>query len=187
MDYAQNNNGAGPPHVILFLQGDAEPNGPAVLTWNTSADDFVEASTSTYTEDIPVDGATLDDFENLNSVERRAAASNVVDALPENLVAYRFGDYVFTYPGADLSEPDNLLWVVVMLPDPDINGPLVPWQSIEVGLADKNVTIFQVKALAMQTETQNVYRASIGLPRLPDLTKVTHDAPAVGKQFESED
>ncbi len=187
MDYARINNGSGPPHVILLLQSDAEPNGLAVRTWNTTADDFVQLSTETYTEDIPVDGATLDDFENLNLVERRTAASNVLDAMSENLVAYRFGDYVFTYPGADLSEPDNLLWVVIMLPDPDVNSPLAPWQSIEVGLADKSVTIFQVKDLAMQTETQNAHRASIGLPPLPDLTTVTHDAPAVAKQIESED
>ncbi|MCH8913015.1 MAG: YIP1 family protein [Planctomycetes bacterium] len=187
MDYAQINDGSGPPHVILLLQSDAGPNAPAVRTWNTSADDFVEYSTDTYTEDIPVDNATLDEFENLTATERRVAVANVLDAMPKNLVAYRFGDYVFTYPGADLSAPDNLLWVVVMLPDPDVNRPLAPWQSIEVGLADKSVTIFQVANLAMQTESQNVYRASIGLPPLPDLTTVTHDAPAVAKQIESED
>ena len=107
--------------------------------------------------------------------------------MPENVVAHRFGDYVFTYPGADLSAPDNLLWVVVMLPDPDVNSPLAPWQSVEVGLADKSVTTFQVANLATQTDSQNVYRASIGLPPLPDLTTVTHDAPAVAKQIESED
>ncbi|MFB3107379.1 MAG: hypothetical protein ACE1ZA_21000, partial [Pseudomonadales bacterium] len=187
MDYAQINDGSGPQHVILLLQGDAEPNAPAVRTWNISADDLVEASTNTYTEDIPVNGATLDEFENLTSTERRAVVANVLDALPENLVAYRFGDYVFTYPGADLSAADNLLWVVVMLPDPDVNSPLAPWQSIEVGLADKGVTIVQVKDLEIQTETQNIHRESIGLPPLPDLLKVTHDAPAVATKIEGED
>ena len=58
---------------------------------------------------------------------------------------------------------------------------------IEVGLADQSVNTFQVRDLAMKTRRQNVHRASIGLPPLPDLTKVTHDAPAVAKQFESED
>ncbi len=187
MDYAQINDGLGPPHVILFLQGDPEPNGPAVRMWNTSADDFVEASTTTYTEDIVVDGVTLDEFANLTSAERRAAAANVLDAMPENVIAYRFGDYVFTYPGADLSAPDNLLWIVVMLPDPDVNDPLTVWQTIEVGLADQTMTTFQVRYLAAQIRTQNVYREAIGLPPLPDLTTVTHDAPAVAKQIESED
>jgi len=187
MNYARINSGSGPPHVILFLQNDAEPNGRAIRMWNTSTDDFVEFSTNTYTEDIPVDNATLDDFETLTSTERRAAVANVLDAMPENMVAYRFGDYVFTYRGADLSTPDNLLWVVVMLPDPDLNSPLTAGQSIEIGLADQSVKTFQIKDLAMQTESQNVYRASIGLPPLPDLLTVTHDAPAVAKQIESDD
>ena len=187
MDYARINNGSGPPHVILLLQRDAEPNAPVIPMWNTSADDFVEYSTDTYTEDIPVDNATLDDFETLTSTERRAVVANVLDAMPDNVVAYRFGDYVFTYPGADLNTPDNLLWVVIMLPDPDVNSPLAPWQSIEVGLADKGVTIVQVKDLAMQIKSQNAHRATLGLPPLPDLTTVTHDAPAVAKQIESED
>ena len=187
MSYAQTNTGSGPPHVILFLQSDAEPNGTAIRMWNTSADDFVEASTTTYTEDIPVDDATLDDFETLTSTERRSAVANMLDAMPENVVAYRFGDYVFTYPGADLSAPDNLLWIVVMLPDPDVNDPLTTWQTIEVGLANQTVTTFQVRYLAEQIRTQNVYREALGLPPLPDLTTVTHDAPAVAKQIESDD
>jgi hypothetical protein len=49
------------------------------------------------------------------------------------------------------------------------------------------VTTFQVRYLAAQIRTQNVYREAIGLPPLPDLTTVTHDAPAVAKQIESED
>ena len=187
MNYARINNGSGPRHIILLLQSDAGPNAPAIPMWNTSADDFVEYSTDTYTEDIPVDGATLDDFEMLTSTERRAAVANMLDALPENMVAHRFGDYVFTYPGADLSTPHNLLWIVVMLPDPDVNEPLIPWQTIEVGLADQSVQTFQVRDLAMKTRRQNVYREAIGLPPLPDLTSVTHDTPAVAKQIESED
>ena len=187
MNYAQINNGLGPKHVILFLQADAEPNGPVVSMWNTTADDFVEYSTATYTEDIPVDDTTLEEFENLSSIERQTAVSNVLNALPNDVVAYRFGDYVFTYPGADLSASDNLLWVVLMLPDPDVNSPLQAWQSIEVGLADQSVRTIQVANLATQIETQNVYRASIGLPPLPDLTTVTHNAPAVAKPSESED
>ena len=187
MDYARINNGSGPPHVILLLQSDAEPNGRAIRMWNTSADDFVEYSTDTYTEDIPVDNATLDDFETLTSTERRAVVANVLDAMPENVVAYRFGDYVFTYHGTDLSTPDNLLWIVVMLPDPDVNETLPPWQTIEVGLADQTVTTFQARYLPEQIRTQNIYRESIGLPPLPDLTTVTHNAPAVSKHIESED
>ena len=187
MDYARMNNGSGPPHVILLLQSDVEPNGRAIRMWNTSADDFVEASTNTYTEDIPVDNATLDDFEILTSTERQSAVANVLEAMPDNVVAYRFGDYVFTYHGADLSTPDNLLWIVVMLPDPGVNKTLAPWQTIEVGLADQTVTTFQARYLAEQIRTQNIYRESIGLPPLPDLTTVTHDAPGVAKQIESED
>ncbi len=187
MDYARINNGSGPPHVILLLQSDAEPNARAIPMWNTSADDFVEYSTNTYTEDIPVDNATLDDFENLTSTERRAVVADMLDAMPENVVAYRFGDYVFTYHGADLSTPDNLLWIVVMLPDPDVNEPLAPWQTIEVGLANQTVTTFQARYLAEQIRTQNVHREALGLGPLPDLTTVTYNAPAVAKHLESED
>lgn len=187
MNYARINNGSGPSHVILFLQSDVEPSDRPNRTWYTSADDFVEESTVTYTEDIPVDKATLDDFETLTSTERRAAVANVIDAMPDNVVAYRFGDYVFTYPGANLSTPNNRLWVVVMLPDPDLNRPRAAGQTIEVGLADRSVRTFQVTDLAMRTRTQNVYREAIGLPPLPDLTTVTHDAPAVAKQIESDD
>lgn len=187
MDYAQINDGSGPQHVILLLQGDAGLNAPAVRMWSTSVDDFVEYSTNTYTEDIVVDDVTLEEFEDLTATERRAVGANVVDAMPENVIAYRFGDYVFTYHGADLSATDNLLWVVVMLPDPDVNSPLQSWQSIEVGLADQSVNTFQFRDLAMRTQRQNVHRASIGLPLLPDLMTVTHGAPAVAKQIESED
>ena len=186
-NFAQSNNGSGPAHVILLLQSDAEPNGSAVVVWNTTADDFVEYSTDTYTEDISVGDATLEEFENLTLGERRAAAVDVLEAMPDDVVAYRFGDYVFTYPGADLSTPDNLLWVVVMLPDPEPNSQLSPWQSIEVGLADNSVTTFQLANLTARTATQNVYREAIGLPPLPDLTNVTHGSPAVAEQVESED
>ena len=155
--------------------------------WNISADDFVEASTNTYTEDIPLDGATLDEFENLTSTERRAVVANVLDALPENLVAYRFGDYVFTYPGADLSAPDNLLWVVVMMPDPDVNGSVQSWQPITIGRADGTTLQFGASQMPGFLRVQNAHRASIGLPPLPDLLTVTHDVPAVATKIESED
>ena len=188
VDYSMTHNGQGPQHAILLLQPATGAGTPDVVARNTPAGDFVDAASLTMMGYVPVADMMLDDFVyQLSAQEQAATVQDVLASMPENVIAHRFGDHVFTYHGADLSATDNLLWVVVMLPDPDVNSPLQAWQPIKVGLANQSVNTFQFRDLAMKTQRQNVHRESIGLPPLPDLTTVTHDAPAVAEQVESED
>ena len=51
--------------------------------------------------------------------------------------------------------------------------------SVFVGTDDYTVFTTTVGQLPARTKTQNQFRATLGLPPLPDLTTVTHDQPAV--------
>ena len=161
--------GTAPDHVVEILLSD----------WNSMIGNFCESGTSTTTADIPLGAGTLRDFSGLSRSDQLGAVKAAMDGLPPNVVAYRFGDYVFTYPGATLNTAVGGLWVVVMLPDPDVNPAPGPTDSVFIGTDDYTVFTTTVGQLPARTKTQNRFRATLGLPPLPDLTTVTHDQPAV--------
>ena len=107
---------------------------------------------------------------------------DMIDAMPANVVAHRFGDFVFVYHGAALNTWDAQLWTVVMIPDPDVNGTPAANDPIYIGTAGYTVSEITFSQLPAQIRQQNQHRATLGLPPLPDLTTVTHDKPAVAGQ-----
>ncbi len=170
-------SGTAPDHAVELL----------LSNWTTMIGDFCESGTRTTTVDIPLGAGTLQDFSGLSRSDQLGAVKAAIDGLPPNVVAYRFGDYVFTYPGATFNTGGAGLWVVVMLPDPDVNPAPAPTDSVFIGIDDYTVSTTTVGQLPARTRTQNQYRATLGLPPLPDLTKVTHDQPAVSADTTSTD
>ncbi len=162
-------SGTAPGHAVELL----------LSNWRGVIGDFCESGTKTTAVDIPLGAGTLQDFSGLSRSDQFGAVKAAIDGLPPNLVAYRFGDYVFTYPGATLNAGGTSLWVVVMLPDPDVNPAPALTDSVFIGTGGYTVLTTTVGQLPAMTTTQNQYRSSLGLPPLPDLTKVTHDRPAV--------
>jgi hypothetical protein len=169
--YASDHEGRGPDHALALVEG-----GP-MTEW-----DFVAWSTATDVSDVPVSGALdLVDFAVLPPSEQREVVEEVAAALPDDVTAYRVGDFVFTYPGLDLADAPAGLWVVIMAADPDAAvAPGAPG-PIVVGTADGAVRAIARPRLAAALARQNELRAEVGLGALPDPTLVTHDAPAAGR------
>ena len=162
-------SGTAPGHAVELL----------LSNWRGMIGDFCESGTKTTTIDIPLGAGTLQDFSGLSRSDQFGAVKAAIDGLPPNVVAYRFGDYVFTYPGTTLNIGGTGLWVVVMLPDPDVNPAPALTDSVFIGTDGFTVLTTTVGQLPAMTTTQNQYRSSFGLPPLPDLTRVTHGQPAV--------
>ncbi len=172
---ANSSSGIGPTHALELTLG----ANSIMTSWGSN---FCHPNTQTTLADIPVGDGTLQDFINSSRNSQFGEIKDAIDAMPSNVVAHRFGDFVFTYHGAALNSWDSQLWVVVMLPDPDVNSMPNPSDPIYIATADYNVTQTTFGQLPAQIQQQNQHRATLSLPPLPDLTTVTHDNPAVAGQ-----
>jgi len=172
---ANSSNGIGATHALELTLG----SSMIMSSWGSN---FCHPNTQTTPADIPVGDGTLQDFINSSRSSQLGEIKDAIDAMPSNVVAHRFGDFVFTYHGAALNTWDTQLWVVVMLPDPDVNGTPNARDPIYIATADYSVTQTTFGQLPAKIQRQNQHRATLGLPPLPDLTTVTHDKPAVAGQ-----
>lgn len=180
--------------IVQSLTGAAAPTHAAELlltsTWQptgyapTPATSFLDPSTNTRLEDVPLGDTTLAAFEKATRSQQLQSIIATMESLPAGMIAHRLGDFVFTYHGATLSAASPL-WLVVMIPDPDVN-PLTPETRIAIGSSDMQVSTATLAELPGLLATQNAARASAGLGPLPDLTTVTHAAPAVSRAEEGE-
>ena len=176
--YAWSADGHGPHHSIELCL-----TGALLGSWDANSGDiFSQFGTSTRMTTIPVEDISLAEFLKLPTSQRLAIAGRLLEQVPSEIIAHRFGDFVFTYHGASPSGDDPNLWLVVMLPDPDINGPPAPASTVLLGTGDMTVEKIEFRELAERMNKQNEYRAAMELPPLPDLTTVTHDKPAVAGQ-----
>ena len=132
-------------------------------------------------DSVPVGDRTLGELQWLPPRRQHIAARAAADALPPEAVAHRLGDFIFIHH-ADLENADRRLWVVVRLPDPDVNGRPSAIEPIHVGLADGTVRKLVYLELPVELETQNEHRGALSLPPLPDLTTITQDSPAIPPQ-----
>jgi len=166
----------GPEHAIELMLGSnlgmMAAGGGAP---NTSP--FIQAGTKTTTKDIPVGTGTLADFTKLSRAAQLGEIKTLLEGLPAGIVAHRVGDYVFVYHGASPRDPS--LWLVIMLPDPDVNGPPGPDDPVYIGYGMYQVREVTYGALAAELASQNQYRAGLGMPTLPDPVTVTHACPAL--------
>lgn len=168
-DYARDHEGHWPGHAIELVDADL------IHAW-----DLIGGDTNTFIHHIPTGDLTLSDFDNLAPQRRRALVRAMVDALPEDVVAHRFGDFVFTYHGIDLETADPALWLVIFSPDPDVNPvtPGTPRRTMAIGTAGGEVITRSAFLIAPALVEQNALREAHGLPPLPDPSTVTHDRPA---------
>ncbi|MHC4427615.1 MAG: hypothetical protein ACYS0D_03315 [Planctomycetota bacterium] len=160
--------GSWPAHGLELLDPD-----------DVMAGDFVAAGTLTTVDDIPLGEGSMGDFVLESQSVRRGAIKDAAAALPSGTVAHRVGDVVFTYHGVDPASTDSGLWVFVIVPDPVINGPPHPDERVIIGMASGRSLPISYKGLAELLDDQNRYRASLGLPHLPDPADVTHAEPGV--------
>ncbi|MCI0364587.1 MAG: YIP1 family protein [Phycisphaerales bacterium] len=175
MQYSFQNSGIGPQHAIeLMLAGNLQGWGAGGPT-----PPFCYPGTQTTAASIPVNAGTLQSFQALPRTKQLGEIQQVLNATPANVIAHRFGDYVFTYHGATINTMDPTLWMVVMLPDPAVNPAPAPGDAVHIGLGNYSVTSTTFGQLPALVQAQNQYRATLGLPPLPDLSTVTHGNPAL--------
>ena len=173
--YGWQHASGGPVHVI-----ELELAGMSSYVWSsTGGRPFCDPSSRTTPSDIPLGDVTLQDFQSMSVAQQLRAASDVIDAVPEDVIAYRFGDFIFTYPGVDTALQDPDLWLVVMLPDPDVNPAPQPDDAVYIAKCGFIVDQIRFGELAAALRKQNTHRVNNGLPALPDLTTITHDEPAL--------
>lgn len=123
---------------------------------------------------------------------RREAIEAAIADLPENTIAYRLGEIVFTHPGLDLSRVNAFdgsggLWVFIEWPDwvedPAVTGPNNSNNIVVyAGLADGSTTTIRIEKIDETVAEQNALRARFGLPPLPDPRDVAEDEPAAADE-----
>jgi hypothetical protein len=148
-----------------------------VIDKSLGADNFMSMMSGNITASVPVADTTLDKFERLPPNRRKIAAQAAAKSLPPNTIAHRMGDFVFTYHGINLNNADPTLWLVVLIPEPGPGGTPSAIRAV-VGQADGSSRAI-IGSFAGELAAQNSLRKSAGLPALPDLATVTHQAPAV--------
>jgi hypothetical protein len=174
LQYSWQHSRSGPEHAIeLVLVGgfgswQGMPGAP-----------FCQVGTKTTSRDVPIGDATLQDFLTMSMSNKLGATKTLLESLPKGIIAHRVGDFVFTYHGASLGGNDPNLWVVIMVPDPGVNGTPAPQDAVHIGTDSYTVTQITYGELAKSLQEQNAYRQTIGLAPLPDPTTVTHEQPAV--------
>jgi hypothetical protein len=70
-------------------------------------------------------------------------------------------------------------WVVVMVADPDANGPPGPNDPVHIANFSDEVIETTIAGLPALLQEENAARGADGLPPLPDLTTIRHNRPAV--------
>ena len=158
-----------PPHAVACAGRDYL--GPSVfLAWETE----------TSPDSIPVAGVPLRRFQAASSLRQTELINAAIEALPDNLIAHRLGDFVFTYHGIDLSAADPGLWLVILSPEPLQNPE--PARRVCVGCADGRVTQLDRPDFLGALARQNDLRAAHALPPLPHPATVAHDRPATAPE-----
>ena len=127
-----------------------------------------------------IDGTPFDDLPEQSETRREEIVQRARDALPDDVIAHRVGDCVFTYHGIDPNSFDEELWIAVASPDPECNPDAGPWPMLIVITADGEVGGMSGNPQQVLS-AQNQVRRIHGLPPLPDLSTVTHSSPATGE------
>jgi hypothetical protein len=186
IQYAHEHDGAGPPHAIMLLNDD-----------QLVGSDFTSMYSPTTSSDIPVNSISLLDYELLTEPQREPASASMVQSLPEDVIAHRLGDFVFTYHGINLlAPPDPRLWIMIEWEDQGLTMPEILEESgkdggaswpipsqVAIGMADGTVRIMGAGTFGLNLSVQNDLRAEHGLAPLGDPMLITHDAPLSADQI----
>lgn len=161
------NNGTPPAHAVELVLTDG----------SITTSSFVGGSTQTMLRDVKLVGYdTIEDVDDATYTEKQQMIASLAAALPAGTTAYRVGDFVFTYPGVDLSQPRGL-WIFVMCDDPDVvaasgGSPVI--DPVWIGLDDGTVVSYQRNMLGLMLQQQNALRQQYGLKPLPDPLTLGH-------------
>lgn len=174
MQHVELNAYTGPDHALRLAA-----NG------SLGASDFVTIGSVTMVSDIPVNDKTLEDFDAMSLSQQNDAVDKAAAALPDDVIAHRVGDFVFTCHGAKLNDCPPDLWIVICAADPGVytlpSAPAAatnPTVMVAIGQVDGTVRQIFRTQLAAELADQNDVRAAAGLPPLPDPFTVTHAQPA---------
>ncbi len=169
---------------------DLEPAHAAVLVAEgyVDAQDLIMPASRTDIHRIRIGDVDLAGLASLPPDQRRRAVEAAAEALPDDAVAHRLGDFVFVYQGTRtvLQSYNGLrdnLWLVVGSLDPEANGP--PESQDDVWLMFSlrrmytppegwHATRVDYGEFSRRLRSQNDRRANGKLPPLPDLATVTH-------------
>ncbi|MEQ8770266.1 MAG: YIP1 family protein [Phycisphaerales bacterium] len=162
-----NERGAGwdhTDHALMLLAED-----------RVDAFDFIAADTPTLLDEIPLtNGETLDDYAEYADGDV-ADVAGLFDPLPEDVVAHRVGDFVFTWHGIDASDPPPGLWVIVEHNLRDVGSGSDFAYAMQ---ADGAIVDIPPGSMQNFLPAQNALRALHNLRPLPDPTAVTQQEPA---------
>lgn len=175
-NYAYDHDGQGPAHSIeMFgLYTDTDPDNCG----------FVLPAADATLDTIFIGTITLRDFAALPQTQMDQHKAALAAAMPKNVIAHRLGDFVFTYHGLDFRTAPPEAWTVILYCGPQKNWPHpIP---LCVGCVNGRLKQFEPEAFPHELETQNRFRATLGLAPLPDPHTVTHDHPAVAPPLEPE-
>ena len=167
VDYAEQHNGVGPDHAVQLVTGGY-----------LSTYDLVDAPTATTEAEVPVSSTTLEQLEQMSPDQQRAVEQQVLQQLPADVIAHRFGDFVFVNHCIDFNGADPGLWVVIQSAEPSANVAQPPLDPVEVGTVNGTTITFPASILNQELAAQNALRTQSDLPPLPDPSTVTHESPA---------
>jgi hypothetical protein len=142
----------------------------------TSGAEFVIIGSGLDETLVPAGDESLMELQLLPTNRKAQATQALADALPEDVIAHRFGDFVFTYHGIDFNSMNSQLWTVVGSPDPALN-PNSFVMPVIIGKVDGSVQIYNQGTFVSELAAQNAIRKSAGLPPLSDPRLVTHESP----------
>lgn len=149
--------------------------------------DFVASDTTTEAQ-IVWPTLKLADLDHMTNAGRTKKIQAFVEELPENAIAHRVGDYVFTCPGIDPTTLSPDVWLVIQSPLPAsgaaaTGGPAM----VHVGLADGSVVGIPSQSFQNSLQGQFTVRQNNNLPLLPKIESITHARPALSDKDDVED
>jgi len=144
--------------------------------------EYVSPFTITDDQLVMIGDVSLSDMRMMDADELTAHIDAVRAAMPDDVVAHRIGDMVFTYHGITLDTTDSSLWIVVLVQPADavIGYSGSPFSNqVTVVMADGSTISHPMDQFFTALENQNALRTSMGLPELPDPRGITLKEPIV--------
>jgi hypothetical protein len=154
-------------------------------------DEFIMDISFTSVGTVKFGEQSLFDLRSMPSDQLQARTQQIADAMPDDVVAHRIGDVVFTYHGMAFDPTEGALWIMVLAPPRDTPAGTVTFSpdfadQVTVVVADGSTTTLPLDAFAAALEAQNALRLARDLPALPDPLSITLDEPVARATGERE-
>ncbi len=145
--------------------------------------EFATSQFQTDFEMLPLGDRLLGAYDASTPEEKAELIEQTVESLPEDTIAHRYGDYVFTCHGIDRETGNAELWILIFSPDPDWSsysgqGLIVEaWSGVIVGKLDGSIERIGSGVIKTRFDTQNRLRRKQGLEPLPLPTNIKNEEP----------